>query len=49
LTAGTKRGRENARERTMACNLGVALDDMATAPIVYKRALERGVGTWLRL
>jgi len=49
LTAGTKRGRENARERTMTCNLGVALDDMATAPIVYKRALERGVGTWLEI
>ena len=49
LVTGKKRGREGARERTMACNLGLALDDMATAPIVYKRAVERGVGTWLNL
>jgi ornithine cyclodeaminase/alanine dehydrogenase len=49
LVAGKKPGRENARERTMACNLGLALDDMATAPIVYKRAVERGVGRWLTL
>jgi ornithine cyclodeaminase/alanine dehydrogenase len=49
LVAGKKRGRENARERTMTCNLGLALDDMATAPIVYQRAVERGMGTWLPL
>jgi ornithine cyclodeaminase/alanine dehydrogenase-like protein (mu-crystallin family) len=49
LVAGLKRGRENAKERTFTCNLGLALDDMATAPIVYKRAMERGVGTWLKL
>jgi ornithine cyclodeaminase/alanine dehydrogenase len=49
LVAGKKRGRENARERTMTCNLGLAMDDMATAPIVYKRAVERGIGTWLEL
>jgi ornithine cyclodeaminase/alanine dehydrogenase-like protein (mu-crystallin family) len=49
LVSGQKKGRENAHERTMACNLGLALDDMATAPIVYKRAVERGVGTWLNL
>jgi ornithine cyclodeaminase/alanine dehydrogenase len=33
----------------MACNLGLALDDMATAPLIYRRALERGIGTWLPL
>jgi ornithine cyclodeaminase/alanine dehydrogenase-like protein (mu-crystallin family) len=49
LVAGLKAGRENDRERTIACNLGLALADMATAPIVYKRALERGVGTLLPL
>jgi ornithine cyclodeaminase/alanine dehydrogenase len=49
LVAGIKPGRESPSERTMACNLGLALDDMATAPIVYRRALERGVGTWLPL
>ena len=49
LVAGIKRGRENAIEKTIACNLGLALDDMATAPIVYKRAMERGIGVWLPL
>jgi len=49
LVAGKKRGRDNAQEKTMACNLGLALDDMATAPMVYKRAVERGIGTLLEL
>ncbi|MBI5035292.1 MAG: ornithine cyclodeaminase family protein [Chloroflexi bacterium] len=49
LVAGKKRGRENATERTITCNLGLALDDMATAPIVYTRAMERKIGTWLAL
>jgi ornithine cyclodeaminase/alanine dehydrogenase-like protein (mu-crystallin family) len=49
LVAGTKPGRESAREKTLACNLGLALEDMATAPLVYERAVARGVGTWLAL
>jgi ornithine cyclodeaminase/alanine dehydrogenase len=49
LVTGQKPGRESLSERTMACNLGLALDDMATAPIVYRRAVERGLGTWLPL
>jgi ornithine cyclodeaminase/alanine dehydrogenase len=49
LVAGKKPGRETERERTMTCNLGLALDDMATAPLVYRRAVEKGIGTWLEL
>ena len=49
LVTGRRPGRETPSERTMACNLGLALDDMATAPLVYRRALELGVGTWLSL
>jgi len=49
LVSGQKAGRENADERTMTCNLGLALDDMATAPLVYERAVKKGVGTWLPL
>jgi ornithine cyclodeaminase/alanine dehydrogenase len=49
LVTGRKPGRESAAERTMTCNLGLALDDMATAPLIYRLALERGVGTWLPL
>ena len=49
LVTGQKPGRETATERTMACNLGLALDDMAVAPTVYRRAVEQGIGTWLPL
>jgi len=49
LVTGKKRGRENAHERTMTCNLGLAIDDMATAPLVYERARALGIGTWLEL
>jgi ornithine cyclodeaminase/alanine dehydrogenase-like protein (mu-crystallin family) len=47
LVTGKKPGRQSARERTVACNLGLAIDDLATAPLVYKRAVEKGLGTWL--
>lgn len=49
LVAGLKPGRESAEERTIACNLGLALDDMAVAPTIYQRAVEMGIGTWLPL
>ncbi len=49
LVAGKKVGRESTHERTMTCNLGLALDDMATAPIIYRKALACGIGTWLPL
>jgi ornithine cyclodeaminase/alanine dehydrogenase len=49
LVTGRKPGRETPLERTMTCNLGLALDDMATAPLVYGLALEKGAGTWLPL
>ena len=49
LVAGLKPGRESAEERTIACNLGLALDDMAVAPTIYHRAKEMGIGTWLPL
>ena len=49
LVTGRKPGRETPTERTMACNLGLALDDMATAPLIYRRAKEQGIGTWLPL
>ena len=49
LVTGKKRGRENKYERTIACNLGLAIDDIATASIIYKRAIEKGIGTKLPL
>ena len=49
MAAGLKPGREKPTERTLAMNLGLALDDMAVAPEIYRRARERGLGTWLSL
>lgn len=49
LVTGQKPGRQSPGERTMTANLGLALDDMATAPIVYRRAVERKIGRWLPL
>jgi ornithine cyclodeaminase/alanine dehydrogenase len=49
LVSGRKPGRESSRERTITCNLGLALEDMATAPLIYKLAQEKGIGTWLSL
>ena len=49
LVAGKKPGRETPTERTIACNLGLAMDDMAVAPTIYQRAVERKIGTWLPL
>jgi ornithine cyclodeaminase/alanine dehydrogenase-like protein (mu-crystallin family) len=49
IVTGRKPGRERADERIMAMNLGLALEDMAVAPLVYQRALDRGIGAWLSL
>ncbi len=49
LVAGYKPGRETSEEKTMTANLGLALDDMAVAPLVYRRAIDQGIGTWLTL
>jgi ornithine cyclodeaminase/alanine dehydrogenase len=49
LVVVKKPGRETPEERTMACNLGLALDDMAVAPTIHKRAFESGIGSWLPL
>lgn len=49
LVTGEKTGRENPQEKTIACNLGLALNDMAVAPTIYQRAAEMGIGSWLPL
>jgi len=49
LVAGLKPGRETPAERTMAMNLGLAIDDLATAICLYERAQEQGIGTRLPL
>jgi ornithine cyclodeaminase/alanine dehydrogenase len=49
LVTGKKPGRESPQERTIACNLGLAMDDMAVAPTIYQRAVKKEIGTWLPL
>ncbi|MGO8913051.1 MAG: ornithine cyclodeaminase family protein [Bradyrhizobium sp.] len=49
LVTARKPGRQLPGERTIACNLGLALDDIAVAPLVYARAMELRIGTWLQL
>jgi len=47
LVAGLKPGRKDEKERTLAINLGLAMDDMAVAPEIYRRAKEKDLGIWL--
>ena len=42
-----KRGRNNTDKITIAMNLGIALEDMATAALVYESAVKANVGTLL--
>jgi ornithine cyclodeaminase/alanine dehydrogenase len=49
LVTGRQPGRETSQERTMTANLGLALDDMAVAPLLYQKAIENKIGTWLPL
>jgi ornithine cyclodeaminase/alanine dehydrogenase len=49
IVAGLKSGRESSKERTMSINLGLALDDMATAIRIYQLAKTKGMGVELPL
>lgn len=49
LAAGKRRGRRSAFQRTASINLGLALEDMATAIRVYRKARELGLGRVLPL
>ena len=49
IVVGKKTGRETELERVLAINLGLAIDDMAVAPEIYRKALDLGIGTKLEL
>ena len=49
IACGKKPGRKTPEERIAALNLGIALDDMATASLIYNKAKEKGIGTELPL
>jgi alanine dehydrogenase len=48
VVAGRKPGRERDDERILFWHRGLATTDVAVAHLLYRRALERGVGTSLR-
>jgi len=49
IVAGKKPGRQSENERTMSINIGLALDDVATASLIYKLAQKKGIGIELPL
>jgi len=49
IVNGKKPGRENPEERIMSMNLGLAIEDMATAMLIYEKATKTGTGTRLPL
>jgi len=49
IVCGKKPGRQSDAERIISINLGLALEDMATAILVYRQALEKGIGQQLPL
>lgn len=46
---GATAGRENDNQVISAINIGLALEDMAVAPLIYARAIEKNTGVWLDL
>ncbi len=49
IVTGAKPGRTSAEQRTMAMNLGLAIEDMITAKQIYTVATQRGLGIKLPL
>jgi ornithine cyclodeaminase/alanine dehydrogenase len=49
IVSGKKAGRQSDEERIVSMNLGLAIEDMATAKLVYDKAKRKGVGTKLPL
>jgi len=45
LVLGRARGRQSDNEITIFKSLGMAVEDVATADLVYRRAIEQGVGS----
>jgi len=49
VLAGTKPGRSSAGEVTLYKSVGIAIQDVATANLVYRKALEQAVGTTVEI
>ena len=49
VVAGKITGRENPGDIISAINIGIALEDMAVAPLIYEKACQQNKGVWLDL
>ena len=49
IVTGNRAGRESEMERTMSLNLGLGIEDVASARIIYEKAMVEGVGADLPL
>lgn len=49
IVAGIRPGRQDPRERIISINLGLAIEDMATAAYLYQKAVEKNIGRILPL
>jgi len=49
VIAGVRSGRESDDEITVFDSTGLAIQDLATANLVFERAVEKGIGSWLDL
>ncbi|MEM3546821.1 MAG: alanine dehydrogenase [Candidatus Bathyarchaeia archaeon] len=49
VIAGLKKGRENPSEITIFSSTGLAVQDAVTAKIAYDKALEKGVGRFIKI
>jgi ornithine cyclodeaminase/alanine dehydrogenase-like protein (mu-crystallin family) len=49
VLAGTKPGRKSTDELTLYKSVGIAIQDVATANLVYRKALERNIGTTVEI
>jgi alanine dehydrogenase len=49
ILAGVKAGRSSAGEVTLYKSVGIAIQDVATANLVYRKALERNIGSHVEI
>jgi ornithine cyclodeaminase/alanine dehydrogenase-like protein (mu-crystallin family) len=49
IVSGSAPGRETPEERTLSMNLGLAIEDVASALLIFRKAVEMGVGVELPL
>lgn len=49
IVSGKKAGRANDKERFLVINIGMAIDDVVLAALIYKKAVEKGIGQDLTL